>query len=511
MSDKVYIGQNVAEMDYGDTLTRVSRVNLAVDSDHIYTSGDDTGRTLEVDCPWGSQEMADSILAKMSAVDYQPYTAEQAILDPAAEIGDGVTIGGIYSQISTSNIEFDKMCVSGISAPESDEIDDEYPYESSAQKEIERKLAYTRSLISKTSEQILLQVESELKGISSSFSVKLDEITARVAGAEDSIQVTINLLDGLTITDSSGTTKIKGSSIATNSITADQIDTSTLIVGDNIQMGENATISWNKVSDAPTIPTNMSQLENDSGYATETYVTNLGYQTASQVTTITNDAISTATISCDQISTGTIQMTHGYLGEVTGSTGTGITSGVGIMSSASGSSCVVTSAGARMSYDSLTEIYAINGQAVLKAGDVALGWHSNGYFYAETEDSYLGASYYPWGVIYSKDGTVQTSDRNKKKNIYYGLEAYDGFFDGLKPVSYKFIDGKRTHIGLISQDVEDGLESNSLTAMDFAGFCKDLNEDGSGYDYALRYDEFVALCIWEIQRLKARVAVLEGA
>ena len=59
-------------MDYGDTLTRVSRVNLAVDSDHIYTSGDDTGRTLEVDCAWGSQEMADSILAKMSGVDYHP-------------------------------------------------------------------------------------------------------------------------------------------------------------------------------------------------------------------------------------------------------------------------------------------------------------------------------------------------------------------------------------------------------------------------------------------------------
>lgn len=446
MSDKVYIGQNAAELDYGDTLTRISRVNLSVDSDHIYTSGDDTGRTLEVDCPWGSQEMADSILAKVSAVDYQPYTAGDALLDPAAEIGDGVTIGGIYSVISGASTDFDKMCASGISAPESDEIDDEYPYEVSAQRAIERKLAYTRSLISKTSEQILLQVDNELEGMSSSFSVELGKITARVDDAEYSIEVAISVLDGLTITDSSGTTKIKGSSIETNSITADQIDTSTLVVGENIQMSDSATI----------------------------------------------------------------QMTHGCLGEVTGSTGTDITSGVGMMSSASGASCVVTSSGARISYNNSNEIYAISGQAVLKAGNTPLGWHSSGYFYAESEYCYLGSSSYPWRAIYGKDGTITTSDRNKKENVVYGLENYDSFFDGLKPVSYKFIDGKRTHIGLISQDVEGNLETNSLTALDFAGFCKDAKEDGSGYDYALRYEEFIALCIDQIQKLKSRVAALEG-
>ncbi|MGM9608347.1 MAG: tail fiber domain-containing protein [Oscillospiraceae bacterium] len=259
------------------------------------------------------------------------------------------------------------------------------------------------------------------------------------------------------------------------------------------------------------IPTYTSDLVNDSGYTTLTAVANQGYQTASQVTTITNNSISTATIACSQISTGTMQMTHGYLGEVTGSTGTSITQGVGMMSSSSGASCVVTSAGARMSYSSANEIYIGGGIAALKAGGTTLGWHSSGYFYAESTYCYLGSSSYPWATIYGSTGTITTSDREKKTNIVYGLDQYDNFFDALQPVSYKFIDGEsgRTHVGLISQDVEDSLTVNGLTAMDFAGFCKDEKEDGNGYDYALRYDEFISLCIWEIQKLKERVKQLE--
>ena len=43
-------------------------------------------------------------------------------------------------------------------------------------------------------------------------------------------------------------------------LTADGIDTDTLIVGDNITMGPNAILSWNQVGDKPTIPTNTNQL-----------------------------------------------------------------------------------------------------------------------------------------------------------------------------------------------------------------------------------------------------------
>ena len=187
MSDKVYLGQNVSDLDYDEKVSRISRVNLSVDSDHIYTSGDDTGRTLEASCPWGSQAMADSILAKVSGIDYQPYEASDALLDQAAEIGDGITLGGVYSVLAQSSISLDKQCAANISAPYNDEIDDEYPYKTPEQRKSERQLAYARSLITKTAEEIRLEVANELDGLSSSIDVKLGSITSTVQGLNGKI------------------------------------------------------------------------------------------------------------------------------------------------------------------------------------------------------------------------------------------------------------------------------------------------------------------------------------
>lgn len=187
MSDKVYLGQNVSDLDYDEKVSRISRVNLSVDSDHIYTSGDDTGRTLEASCPWGSQAMADSILAKVSGIDYQPYEASDALLDQAAEIGDGITLGGVYSVLAQSSISLDKQCAANISAPYNDEIDDEYPYKTPEQRKSERQLAYARSLITKTTEEIRLEISNELDGLSSSIDLKLDSITSTIQGLNGKI------------------------------------------------------------------------------------------------------------------------------------------------------------------------------------------------------------------------------------------------------------------------------------------------------------------------------------
>lgn len=65
----------------------------------------------------GSQAMADSILAAVKNYSYQPYTAEDALLDPAAELGDAVTVGGIYSVIASADMQFDRACAPTISAP----------------------------------------------------------------------------------------------------------------------------------------------------------------------------------------------------------------------------------------------------------------------------------------------------------------------------------------------------------------------------------------------------------
>ena len=257
MSDKVYLGQNASDLDYDEKAPKISRVNLAVDSDHIYTSGDDTGRTLEVSCPWGSQAMADSILSKVSGIEYQPYEARDALLDPATEIGDGITLGGVYSVLAQSYVSLDKQCAANISAPYTDEIDDEYPYKTPEQRKTERQLAQTRSLITKNAEEIKLEVQ----GLDGKYT-KLSQT-----------------VDGFTFEDESGTVYIDGGAIKANSITADKIDATNLKV------------------DAANITGTLyiGDLVDDVGLVTE-----------NNVTTITNNAIKTANISADQITAGTL-------------------------------------------------------------------------------------------------------------------------------------------------------------------------------------------------------------
>ena len=130
----------------------------------------------------------------------------------------------------------------------------------------------------------------------------------------------------------------------------------------------------------------------------------------------------------------------------------------------------------------------------------------------------LGKAGKMWSTVYAKTCTASGSDRAIKKDINSDLVAYNRFFDLLTPCSYKLIDGTsgRTHLGMISQEVEEALNTCGISSMDFAGFIKSPKTDDEDnviegeYDYALRYGEFIPLLIWQVQKLKARVAELEA-
>lgn len=78
-------------------------------------------------------------------------------------------------------------------------------------------------------------------------------------------------------------------------------------------------------------------------------------------------------------------------------------------------------------------------------------------------------------------------------------------------MSFLFVDGEsgRRHLGLGAQDVERAMEDCGVSDMEFAGFIKSPREGVDEFDYALRYGEFIPLCIDQIQRLKGRVEELE--
>lgn len=78
--------------------------------------------------------------------------------------------------------------------------------------------------------------------------------------------------------------------ITKNTVTAAFIKTLGLLVGDQIQMGPNAKITWANVTNQPSIPTDTNDLTNGAGYTTMSAVENKGYVVPEQIADfITND------------------------------------------------------------------------------------------------------------------------------------------------------------------------------------------------------------------------------
>ena len=134
----------------------------------------------------------------------------------------------------------------------------------------------------------------------------------------------------------------------------------------------------------------------------------------------------------------------------------------------------------------------------------------------------LGTSGNRWKEVFAAAPAINTSDRNYKDDIKPLTDKHLQFFMKLQPVSFLFKAGTsgRTHVGFISQDVEQTMLECGLTDLDFAGFCKDqkikhiindddteieepvFDENGNAvYIYSLRYEEFIALNTYAIQEL----------
>ena len=225
---------------------------------------------------------------------YSPYKASDAILDPAMELGDGLTINGLYTVIAVLDETCDGLYSANIEAPSYEETDYEFVYQTKSDKNLERKLAKsTASLkigidsisqmvtglakpwISNTSYTVGEIVEHENKfyrcTVSNSDSTfdpdKWTEIDSGVV--ESILQLAIGKMtlsvnstaSGSSIELTSGGITIESQRVyfqtdnlhISGKLAASQIETTQLVVGDNIQMGSNATISWSKVTDQPTI------------------------------------------------------------------------------------------------------------------------------------------------------------------------------------------------------------------------------------------------------------------
>ena len=458
--DKTYLGRSIQDFSPGIESKPITKVELLDENgDIVGVAGNDSGKTLTAQNPDGTNEMAQAILAKVSGYTHIGYEGQNAMLDPAAEIGDAVTVTGHYVPIVSTDSTFDSLLAVNISAPDADELDDEYPYKSKTQRQIERNMAVTRSLITKSAEEIKLEIQG-------------------VDGRVSSLQLT---LDGVTITGSDGVTRIKGGMIQANSVTATQIDATNLkVAAANIT----GTLTASQIQASSIY---VGDLADGNSYATKTYVQDNAGLSATEV----DDAIATY-IDGTSITAETLR---GRTVELLASSNTAIGS---------------------MEIDETTTGYgvAINtsygGIKLSSGGNVYISSYHGSRLQLDEDAAKIGPT------VWATDGTViYSSDKNVKNSIDYDLSRYRQFLLDLKPCRFKYNEGQsgRYHIGMIAQDVEQSLYDNGIDSTEFSGWCKapvrDEEHNIVGYTYGLRYDAIIPLNTMMIQELVKRLDALE--
>ena len=183
MSDVINVRKSLSSLEKQDTFNGYSKVVVVVSDEMEYSAGTDSGRTLTLDCPWGTQKMAEDILSRIQGFQYQPYTADGAHIDPAAEIGDGFAAGNLYSGIYSKNVSNGALYTANVSAPGGEKINYKYEYKTPTQRKIERHYSEMKSTFKVQADQISAEVSARIEQgneLTSRLDIQSDQISARV-------------------------------------------------------------------------------------------------------------------------------------------------------------------------------------------------------------------------------------------------------------------------------------------------------------------------------------------
>lgn len=140
MNNRFNIGQNAQKCINGGKTEAVSKVVVMYDDNNGFEAGDDTGYTLTVYCPYATQAMANNLLNTAKGFTYQGYQATGLILPPTVELGDAVNVDGLYGMIANRTVSFSPGFTSETTAPYTNDVDHEYGYEGTLQRELKKKV-----------------------------------------------------------------------------------------------------------------------------------------------------------------------------------------------------------------------------------------------------------------------------------------------------------------------------------------------------------------------------------
>lgn len=208
------IGYAMKTYTDGEQLNGYSRVTINVSDDISYTAGTDDGRTLTLENPWGSSEMAKDILDRVKGMPYKPYDASGAVIDAAMELGDTIELHGNNARVYTLKTNFGGLITAEVSAPGVEELDEETPYKSTTERKIIRQGAQLSQL--RTEFQVetdgiratVTTIQDAQTKMQSSIDQNATGITAKVSktgGSSSSF--------GWTLNDSSWTIKAKNKTV----------------------------------------------------------------------------------------------------------------------------------------------------------------------------------------------------------------------------------------------------------------------------------------------------------
>ena len=492
MSDKVFLGPMMAQLDTSPPLAAVSKVVVMVDAENAYVAGDDTGRTVEVTCPYGTQAMANNILAALQGYTYTPAQGQDALLDPAAELGDGITMGGVYTVLAKADTLWDAMMAGDVGAPGQAEQESEYSYQSPLVGQLRYQIAETRSLISKTADEIRLEVSNDIQELSASIDIQLDSITSTVQGQGSqisSIQQTVGSIttqitgingeiSSLEQTASSLKSQIQGLNGDISSI-EQKVDSISLDVSNGTSSSRILlTVDGVQVSSATVRFTGDIVFESDL---------------ADGNTTVSGDCITTGEISARYIKLGGQMEVYeslrssasvgGYIGFMNGASATGSsTDGIAITDYTERAMVICTNSGARMGYDDVSKVVCTRSQVSI-TGD----------------------------TVYINGEPQSASDARLKTDVQYDVDDYLTVFDKLKPATFVYDGHKRRHMGFLAQEIQETLKEEGIPEEHFAALCTEVpNEERPMGMYSLRYGELQIMTVAKVQQMDKRLKELEA-
>lgn len=112
------------------------------------------------------------------------------------------------------------------------------------------------------------------------------------------------------------------------------------------------------------------------------------------------------------------------------------------------------------------------------------------------------------GNVMFASGAAVSSDRRMKKDITALNGRYESFFEKLKPKSFRYImNSGKEHIGFIAQEVAEALEASGINKEEAGSFVSVNNTQTE--EFALVYEEFIALNTYMLQKCMKRIDELE--